>query len=60
MSNCKIKYVQIPSYTKKVDVGNFVANNSKLRALGWRPTVTVKEGVSKTLDYFINSPKKYF
>ena len=54
MTNCKIKFVSTPSYTKKVDVGNFVVNNSKLRSLGWRPTVTAKEGILKTLEYFRN------
>ena len=52
MSNCKIKYVPVPSYTRRVDVGNFVVSNSKLRTLGWKPTVTVKEGILKTLEYF--------
>jgi len=52
MSNCKIKYVPVPSYTRRVDVGNFVASNSKLRTLGWKPVVTVKEGILKTLEYF--------
>ena len=52
MSNCKIKYVPVPSYTRRVDVGNFVVSNSKLRTLGWKPVVTVKEGILKTLEYF--------
>ena len=52
MTNCKVKFVSTPSYTKKVDVGNFLVDNSKLRSLGWKPTVTVKEGIFKTLEYF--------
>lgn len=51
LTNAKVKYVGSPSYTKKVDVGNFVVDNSKLRALGWKPQVTVKEGIEKTLQY---------
>ena len=44
--------METPKYTKKVDVGNFVVDNSKLRDLGWSPKVSVKEGILKTLDYF--------
>lgn len=41
-----------PTYTKKVDVGNFIVDNSKLRKLGWTPKVSVEKGIAKTLDYF--------
>ena len=47
-----LKYVKAPQYTKKVDVGNFVVDNKKLKSLGWKPRVEVKEGVRKTLEYF--------
>ena len=51
-SNVKIKYVNSPTYTQKVDVGNFVVNNSKLKSLGWKPKVSVKDGIKRTLEYF--------
>jgi len=51
-TDAKVKYVKAPSYTKKVDVGNFVVDNSKLRSLGWFPKVSVKNGIKQTLDYF--------
>lgn len=51
-TNAKIEYVQTPKYTKKVDVGNFVVNNSKLRSLGWVQKTSIKEGIKKTLNYF--------
>jgi UDP-glucose 4-epimerase len=54
-SNVKIKYVNSPVYTQKVDVGNFVVNNSKLKSLGWKPKVSVKEGIKRTLEYFEDS-----
>ena len=56
ITNSKINYIKTPTYTKKVDVGNFVVNNSKLRKLGWTPKVSVEKGIVKTLDYF-NSQK---
>ena len=52
LCDSKIKYVDPPEYTQKVDVGNFIVDNSKLRSLGWKPEISVKEGISKTLEYF--------
>jgi len=52
MTNTKVKYVDMPSYTKKVDVGNFVVDSSKLKSLGWKPKTLIKEGIEKTLQYF--------
>lgn len=49
----KVKYVESPQYTKKVDVGNFVVDNSKLRSLGWEIKTPIKDGIKKTLNYFV-------
>ena len=51
-TGCKVKYSETPIYTKKVDVGNFVVSNSKLRKLGWSPKISVDVGVKKTLKFF--------
>lgn len=51
LTNSPIKYVATPSYTKRVDVGNFVVDNSKLRSLGWSPRIPLKKGIQITLDY---------
>ena len=48
----KIKYVDPPTYTEKVDVGNFLVDNSKLKSLGWNVNTSVKEGIEKTLEFF--------
>ena len=52
LTNTPIIYTEPPQYTKKVDVGNFVVDNSKLRSLGWAQKITVKDGIKKTLEYF--------
>lgn len=52
LTNTKVKYVKTPPYTKKVDVGNFVVDNHKLKSLGWKPKTSIKEGIEKTLQYF--------
>lgn len=52
LTNSQVKYVETPQYTKKVDVGNFVVDNSKLKSLGWDIKTPIKEGIKKTLSYF--------
>ncbi len=52
LTNARTKYVKPPKYTKKVDVGNFVVNNSKMKSLGWKQKISVEEGIRKTLKYF--------
>jgi len=52
LTDGKIKYIESPSYTKKVDVGNFVVDNSKLQSLDWNLNTSVKDGIKQTLDYF--------
>jgi len=39
-------------YYQKVDVGNFIVDNSKLRSLGWKPKISIEEGIKKTIKYF--------
>jgi len=52
LTNAKTKFVNTPNYTKKVDVGNFIVDNSKLRSLGWNPKISTEEGIKKTIKYF--------
>jgi len=55
MTGTKVKYTQPSSYTKKVDVGNFVVDNSKLKKLGWKQKVSIDKGIQLTLKYFQSS-----
>jgi len=52
LTGTKVKYVKPPPYTKKVDVGNFVVDNSKLKSLGWDPLTSIKDGIKLTLAHF--------
>jgi nucleoside-diphosphate-sugar epimerase len=52
LTNAKVKFVKVPNYTKKVDVGNFVVSNSKLRSLGWKSKVNLNQGIKETLESF--------
>ena len=51
-TNCKINYPLTPKYTKKVDVGNFVVDNSKLKKLGWKPKISIEQGIKETISFF--------
>jgi len=51
-TKANVNFVKTPKYTKKVDVGNFVVDNKKLRNLGWSPKVSVEDGIMLTLDHF--------
>lgn len=51
-TNAPIKFIDPPQYTKTVDVGNFLVDNSKLCSLGWSVKTSVASGIKQTLDYF--------
>ncbi|MFQ6064879.1 MAG: NAD-dependent epimerase/dehydratase family protein [Candidatus Bathyarchaeia archaeon] len=48
----KVVYVESPDYHKRIDVGNIVVDNTKIKQLGWDWKVSVKEGLEKTLEYY--------
>lgn len=51
-TNGNVIYGPSTDYNKKVDVGNFLVDNSKLKSLGWEPKIPLEEGISKTINYF--------
>ncbi len=52
ITNSKVKFVATPKYTKKVDVGNFIVDNTKLRSLGWKQKISLEEGIKNTIKFF--------
>ena len=52
ITNSKIKFIPTPKYTKKVDVGNFIVDNTKLRSLGWKQKIPLEEGIKNTIKFF--------
>lgn len=47
-----VVYVKSPDYHKRINVGNIVVDNTKIRSLGWSWQVSVKDGIKKTLEYY--------
>lgn len=45
--------VPYPEEGKKIEVGDYVADSSKFQKLcGWRPRVSTREGIRRTLEYY--------
>ena len=45
--------VPFPEERKKIDIGDFYCNWSKIEdCLGWKPTITIKEGLTRTIEYY--------
>ena len=57
LTTTKVVYVEPPQYTKRVDVGDFLVDNSKLCSLGWTPKVNLETGIKETLEYFKSTTK---
>lgn len=57
----RIKHVSFPEKYKMTEVGNYVSNNMKIKKiLGWKPEVSLKEGLGKTIDYYKKYKKHYW
>ena len=56
--NYKIR--NFPEDRKKIDIGDYYSDYSKINELlEWHPSVNIKEGLSKTLDYYRQHGEHY-
>lgn len=54
------KICTFPDERKKIDIGDYYSDHSKIsNALGWMPRITLREGLSRTLDYFRRELEHY-
>lgn len=52
LTGSKIEYIDPPDFHTRIDVGDAVVDNRKLRKLGWDWKVGVREGLERTLKYY--------
>ena len=51
---------QFPAERKRIDIGDYYSDDRALRqTLGWEPTVSLKEGLIRTLDYYRQNLSHY-
>ena len=49
----RVKYVPWPPEKKLIDIGSFYSDSSKFTAAtGWRPRVTLREGLRRTIEFY--------
>jgi UDP-glucose 4-epimerase len=53
--------IEFPPDRKAIDIGDFYADYSAIReALGWRPTIALREGLGRTLDFYRERGELYW
>jgi UDP-glucose 4-epimerase len=54
------RLVPFPADRKKIDIGDFYADATKIRsALGWRPRVPLRDGLTRTIEYYRQHAEHY-
>ena len=48
----EVVYVETPDFHKRIDVGNIVVENSKIKSLDWDWEVSVKEGIKRVVGHY--------
>jgi UDP-glucose 4-epimerase len=48
----KIAPITPPDFHKSVGIKDFVCDNSELRKIGWKPEVSMEEGIKKTIKFY--------
>lgn len=53
-------FVPWPPEKRQIDIGSFYADSSRIAAAcGWKPTVPLREGLTRTVDYYRSHLRKY-
>lgn len=49
----RVEFVEWPPEKRAIDIGDFYANSAKFtRATGWKPSVTLREGLARTIAFY--------
>ena len=56
--DCQI--IPFPEDRKAIDIGDYYADYDKIcQAVDWKPTTSLQDGLTKTLDYYYHHIKHY-
>jgi len=50
---------EFPAERRRIDIGDYEADDRRFRALGWRPEVSTADGLARTLAYFRDHLRDY-
>ncbi|MCD6460607.1 GDP-mannose 4,6-dehydratase [bacterium] len=57
----KIKHVEYPKDKKAIEIGDFIADYSKIKnTVGWEPETSFKDGLKKTYEFYKKYKEYYF
>lgn len=57
----RYRFVPFPPERKRIDIGDFYADYSKItRTLGWRPTIPLREGLKRTVEFYRRYKEHYW
>lgn len=55
------RLIEYPEKMKHIEVGDFVADNSKIkRVLGWNPKISLEEGLNRSFEYYEKYKRFYW
>jgi UDP-glucose 4-epimerase len=55
------RLVPFPDERRAIDIGDYFADDSKIRErLGWRPTVPLREGLARSVEYYREHASEYW
>jgi UDP-glucose 4-epimerase len=55
------KLVPFPNDRKKIDIGDYHADYSKIKkTLGWKPLTLIREGLEKTVEFYRKNQRHYW
>ncbi|QQS38627.1 GDP-mannose 4,6-dehydratase [Candidatus Woesebacteria bacterium] len=57
----KCETVPFPSDRKSIEIGDYIANYSKIKqTVGWTPKIELEEGIRKSLNYYMQHKDHYW
>jgi len=57
----RIKFIPYPEEKKKIEIGDYYASFDKInQTIGWKPKISIEEGLRRTIDYYKKYKRHYW